>query len=113
MKRYEIESYITHQGKVPFVDWLNQIKDKKARIKLYARIERASFGNFGDWKNLKNAKGVYEMREHYSQGYRIYYHVVGQKVILLLAGSNKKDQNKTIAKAKEYLLDYNRRMKDE
>ncbi len=113
MKRYEVETYVTQYGKVPFVDWLNKIRDKKARIKIYARIERARFGNFGDWKYIKNAKGLYEMREHYSQGYRIYYHIVGQKIILLLAGSDKKDQSKTISKAKEYLSDYYRRVKDE
>ena len=49
------------------------------------------------------------MRDHYGQGYRIYYSIEGQKIILLLAGSTKKEQTKTIAKAKEYLADYKRR----
>ncbi len=68
-------------------------------------------GNFGDWKDIKGAKGVFEMREHYGPGYRIFYAVVGKKVVLLLAGSTKKDQKKTIAKAKEYLTDYVERTK--
>lgn len=110
MKRYEIESYVTEKGETPFLKWLEQLKDQKARTRLYARLDRASHGNFGDWKDLKNAKGVYEMREHYGQGYRIYYSVEGQKIVLLLAGSTKKEQNKTIAKAKEHLADYKRRI---
>ncbi len=110
MKQFEIESYITKKGKAPFLRWLERLKDNTAKTKLYARIDRASYGNFGDWKTLKNAKGVHEMREHYGQGYRIYYSIVGQNIILLLAGSTKKDQSKAIAKAKEYLADYKRRI---
>lgn len=49
------------------------------------------------------------MRIHYAQGLRIFYTIVGQKVILLLAGSSKRDQDRVIAKAKEYLADYYKR----
>ncbi len=87
------------------------LKDERAQAKIRARIIRASFGNFGDWKDIKGAKGVFEMRENYGPGYRIFYAVVGKKVVLLLAGSTKKDQKKTIAKAKEYLTDYVERTK--
>ncbi|MDR4503732.1 MAG: type II toxin-antitoxin system RelE/ParE family toxin [Candidatus Scalindua sp.] len=65
-----------------------------AQAKILARIRRASFGNFGDWKKIKGTKGIFEMREHYRQGYRILYTVVKKKLVLLLAGSTKKDQKK-------------------
>tara|TARA_B100000315_G_C14448823_1_gene528119 strand:+ start:695 stop:1033 length:339 start_codon:yes stop_codon:yes gene_type:complete len=106
MQQYDIEEYETITGKAPFGKWLLNLKDEMAQAKIHARIRRASFGNFGDWKDIKGAKGVFEMREHYSPGYRIFYAVVGKKLVLLLAGSTKKDQKKTIAKAKEYLADY-------
>jgi len=109
MRQYGIESYVTEKGETPFLKWLERLKDNTAKIRLYARLDRAAHGNFGDWKTLKNAKGIYEMRDHYGQGYRIYYSIEGQKIILLLAGSTKKEQTKTIAKAKEYLADYTRR----
>jgi putative addiction module killer protein len=51
------------------------------------------------------------MRIQYAQGFRIFYTVVGQEIVVLLAGSTKQEQDKTIAKAKEYLADYNRRVK--
>ncbi|MFQ5686596.1 MAG: hypothetical protein ACE5GV_08045 [Candidatus Scalindua sp.] len=51
------------------------------------------------------------MREHYGPGYRIFFTVVGKKVVLLLAGSTKKDQKKVIAKAREYMADYEERTK--
>ncbi len=107
--QYEIEEYTTPNGKSPFADWLADIRDGVAQAKLTARIDRAAHGNFGDWKALSGAGGVYEIREHYGSGYRIYYSVIGRKIVLLLAGSTKKDQNKVSAKAKEYLADYRRR----
>lgn len=111
MEQYQIETYLTEEGNEPFQEWLNEIKDKIARTKISARLRRASYGNFGDWKDLKGAKGIYEMREHYGQGYRIFYSIINQKIVLLLVGSTKKDQNKMINKAKEYFADYNRRNK--
>ncbi len=108
---FEIEEYITSDGKKPFSDWLLNLKDKRAQVKIRARIARASLGNFGDWKSLEKANGIYEMREHYGSGFRIFYKIVGSKIILLLAGATKQEQDKTIAKAKEYLADYDRRNK--
>ena len=111
MKKYGLEEYITDEGKKPFGEWFDNLKDKIARAKIIARVDRATYGNFGDWKDIKGAKGIFEMREHYGPGYRIFYTVLGRKVILLLAGSTKKDQRKAIAKAKQYLADYLERTK--
>ena len=111
MVQYDIEEYETITGSVPFGEWLLKLKDNMAQAKIRARIRRASFGNFGDWKDIKGVKGIFEMREHYGQGFRIFYAIVGKKLVLLLAGSTKKDQKKTIAKAKEYLADYVERTK--
>ena len=106
MEKYEIEEYVTERGKGPFGEWLLRLKDKTGKAKILARIRRASFGNFGDWKEIKGSKGLYEMREHYGPGYRIFCTLVGKKLIVLLAGSSKKDQKKAIAEAKKYLADY-------
>ena len=82
---------------------------KRAQARIRARLTRAAFGNFGDWKAVKGAAGLCEMREHHGPGYRVYYSVVGQKIVLLLAGSSKKDQNKAIAQAQLRLADYHAR----
>jgi len=108
---YVIQEYVAPNGTRPFTDWLLGLKDSTARGKIAGRMDRAANGNFGDWKPLSGAKGVFEMREHYGSGYRIYFSIVGQKIVLFLAGSDKKDQNRMIAKAKEYLADYERRSK--
>ncbi|GJL59730.1 MAG: addiction module killer protein [Nitrospirales bacterium] len=109
MEKYEVEEYVTERGKIPFAEWLLHLKDKTGQAKLLARVRRASFGNFGDWKEIKGAKGLYEMRDHYGPGYRIFYTIVGNKLIVLLAGSSKKDQKKALAQAKKYLADYEER----
>ena len=111
MSQYEIASYITEAGKNPFQAWVNDLKDARAHLAITARIKRAATGDFGDWKAIKGAQGLFEMRIHYAQGYRLYYAIIGQKVVLLLAGSTKQDQDRAIAKAKEYLADYNERVK--
>jgi putative addiction module killer protein len=108
---YEIEEYVTETGESPFAEWLKGLQDKNAQSKILKRIDRAWLGNLGDWKSLENAKGVFEMREHYGAGYRIFFSFVGKKVILLLAGSDKREQDRAITRAKQYLEDYQRRIK--
>ena len=109
MKRYEIEEYIKENGDVPFSEWVGGLKNQTAQRKITQRIDRASLGNFGDFKNIKGAKGVFEMREHYGTGYRVFYSIIKNKIVLLLAGSIKRNQDKAIKQAKEYLTDYERR----
>lgn len=109
--KYDIEEYQTINGKSPFSEWLFDLKDVLAQARLVARVDRAAHGNFGDWKPLTDADGVFEMRENYGPGYRIFYSIVGRKIILLLAGSTKKDQNRIIAKAKSFMAEYKARGK--
>lgn len=108
---YEVEEYQTAEGRKPFSEWLSGLPDVRARAKLLARVNRASLGNFGDWKALKNTGGLCEMREHYGPGFRIYFKLVGKRLILLLVGSSKRDQAAAIAKAKKYGEDYEQRRK--
>ncbi len=108
---YEIEEYVTEAGESPFAEWLKGLRDIRTKNKILVRIRRASLGNLGDWKGLENAQGIFEMREHSGAGYRIYFGFVGKTVILLLAGSGKRDQDRTISRAKQYWDDYQRRAK--
>jgi putative addiction module killer protein len=106
MARFEIEVYRTEDDVAPFQIWIESLRDQKAKTKLAARLLRAQNGNFGDWKEIKGVKGLFELREHSGPGYRVFFSLVGQKIILLLAGSTKQDQDRTIAKAQAYLADY-------
>ena len=100
----EIELYITAEGKIPFSDWLDSLKDKRAKAEVSRRLERVTVGNFGDHKSVGD--DVYEMRITYGPGYRIYYADMENKIVLLLCAGDKSTQGSDIKKAKEYWEDY-------
>ncbi len=103
----EIEEYITPDGRAPFSEWLNALKDRKARAKIRVRLDRLALGNFGDHRALSGH--LRELRIDYGPGYRVYVSEVDNRVILLLIGGTKKGQQKDIDKAKEYWQDYRAR----
>jgi len=87
-----------------FDKWLSKQKDRLAVKAIAIRIARAEQGNFGDSESV--GENVSEMRIFIGKGYRIYYTIRGDEVILLLNGgikSNKKQQQDDIAKAKKIL----------
>lgn len=102
----EIRIYETLDGKCPFAEWLNCLKDINAKAKILKRIERIKLGNLGDYKSV--GKGVCELRIDYGAGYRIYFWQVGNIIVIILCGGDKNTQDKDIIAAQEYGEDYNR-----
>ena len=80
-----------------FVDWLDGLKDIRARARVLVRIERLAAGNPGDVKPV--FEGVSELRIDYGPGYRVYFKKRGKELIILLAGGDKSTQSKNIRKA--------------
>ena len=66
-----------------FSDWLNGLKDQKARARILHRLSQASLGNFGDCEPV--GEGVSEMRIHHGPGFRVYFVRHGAAVYVLLA----------------------------
>ncbi len=102
----EIRQYITAEDKIPFDEWINSLRDIRAKARIEQRLERLSLGNLGDYKPIGD--GTYELRIDYGNGYRIYFGQIGLVVILLLCGGDKSTQNRDIRKAKEYWQDFRR-----
>lgn len=102
IKERLVDYFYTPAGKAPAKDWLNSIKDKLTQAILFKRIRQASLGNFGDHKAL--GSGVSELKIDYGPGYRIYYGIHNDELILLLAGGSKRTQASDIEKAKTYWL---------
>lgn len=90
--------YSIHQTH-KFSQWLTKLKDMRARITIARRLERAETGNLGDVKSVGGS--VYEMRIDLGPGYRIYYTMRGNELIILLMGSDKSTQQSDIDKAIE------------
>ncbi|PPQ39546.1 type II toxin-antitoxin system RelE/ParE family toxin [Rhodopila globiformis] len=84
---------------VVFRDWLNSLRDAKAKARIVMRIAYLSQGNAGDFKAV--GESVLEMRIHYGPGYRVYYKQTGRTVIILLCGGDKSTQDRDIRQARE------------
>lgn len=82
-----------------FANWINDLRDSKARARIQARIERLIIGNPGDVKSV--GSGVSEMRIDYGPGYRVYFTRRGTTIVLLLAGGTKDSQERDIKQAQE------------
>ncbi len=103
----QILIYQTANGKEPFTVWLNKIKDKVTKAKIYQRINEASLGYYGQYKKL--GKGLIELKLHFGKGYRIYFAELENIILLILTGGTKntdKEQSKDIQKARKYLEDF-------
>ncbi len=104
MEKIELEYYVTDAGLSPFVEWIQDLKDRKGSIAIRARLTRFQAGLLGDVKSVGD--GVYEARVNYGPGYRFYYTHHQNRVILLLVGGDKSTQKRDILKAKEYWFDF-------
>ncbi len=80
-----------------FATWLDGIKDRMTRARLNARLRKAINGNLGDVKPVGD--GLFEMREHFGSGWRMYYVQRGSVLIVMLGGRDKSSQSADIAKA--------------
>ena len=109
-KERTILTYVKADGSAPFNDWLEALKDRKARAIIRTRINRVRLGNLGDCKSV--GQGVNELRIKFGAGYRVYFGKEGDTIIILLSGGDKSSQNKDIDRAKQYWKDYQRRNDD-
>jgi putative addiction module killer protein len=83
-----------------FNDWLNGIRDGMTQRRLIKRLRKATLGNLGDVKPVGD--GVFEMRENFGPGWRMYYIQRGSILIVMLGGGNKSTQAADIAKAVKF-----------
>lgn len=80
-----------------FQAWLDDLADRKAQIRIVARLRQAEGGNLGDWAPVGGQ--VSEMRVHVGPGYRLYFTRRGGLLIIMLAGGDKSTQARDIKRA--------------
>ncbi|HBP89307.1 MAG TPA: type II toxin-antitoxin system RelE/ParE family toxin [Nitrospirales bacterium] len=73
-----------------YTQWLDGLSDIRARARIQVRVERLAAGNTGDAKPV--GEGVSELRIDYGPGYRVYFTKRGSKLVILLAGGDKRTQ---------------------
>jgi putative addiction module killer protein len=79
----------------------------RTRVAIQRRADRLVAGNFGDHKFCRD--GVWELRVDFGAGYRVYYAMAGDAIVLLLAGSDKRHQDAEIERAVGFWKDWQRR----
>jgi putative addiction module killer protein len=80
-----------------YADWFAHLRDSQARARIDVRIRRLSLGNSGDVRPV--GEGVSELRIDYGPGYRVYFVQREQRVVILLAGGDKRTQTQDIQTA--------------
>jgi putative addiction module killer protein len=84
---------------IVFDHWLDSLRDRMAQKRIAMRVTRIESGLLGDWKTVGD--GVSELRVDYGPGYRIYFTLRDQVIVILLCGSDKGDQDRAIKQAKD------------
>jgi putative addiction module killer protein len=102
--------FLNEAGRSPFAHWfrrLNPTAASRVTIALY----RLEHGNFSNVKGV--GAGVYEYKIDFGPGYRIYFGKDGDRVVILLGGSDKKSQAVAISNAQTAWANYKKRKTSE
>ncbi len=101
-----VEYYRRPDGACPSEAWMRSLQyDIRAIIQ--KRLDRIERGVLGDYKPV--GEGVMEFRIHDGPGYRLYAGFFGNAVIVL-TGSDKSQQERTIPIAKALWREFKQRM---
>ena len=104
----DLRNYVDEAGNEPFRKWVDGLEAWVADV-VHDRLERARWGNFGDWKSLAGTGGVNEMRISHGEGWRIYFGWDGMELVILLGGGAKSDQKRDIPRATQLWEQYKTR----
>jgi putative addiction module killer protein len=99
----ELREYVDGRGRMPFREWLRAL-DRSARAKLHTALSRIALGNLSNAKGVGG--GVLEYRANFGPGYRIYFAMDGERLVILLGGGTKQRQHLDIETAIERWNEY-------
>lgn len=107
IKQRTVDYYKTPAGKMPAQEYLLSLKDKLTQAMLFKRIRQAGQGQFGKIRNVGG--GVWELKIDHGPGYRVYYGIHGNELVLILMAGSKRTQDGDIKKARVYWIEWKER----
>ncbi len=102
----EIREYVGATGRNRFARWFDGL-DESAASRVKVAIDRMEQGNLSNVRRLPG--GISEYRINFGPGYRLYFGMDGDTMIILLAGGPKRRQRKDIATARILWREYRNR----
>lgn len=87
--------------------WFHGLRDARAFARIDTRIKRLAAGNPGDVRAVGD--GVSELRVDHGPGYRVYFTMRGEVLVILLCGGDKSTQPRDIKRAKALARDLKER----
>ena len=106
----EVRQYIDRSGRNPFERWFDKLEDD-TQARIVSSIDRLERGNFSAAKG--SGKGVQELRLDFGPGYRIYFGVDGDQLVILLGGGSKKRQQADITASQALWQEYKKRKRED
>ncbi len=106
----EVREYIDDRERSPFGRWFNNL-DAGAASRVRTALARLELGNRSNVRGVGH--GVLEYRIHWGPGYRVYFGMDGNTLIVLLGGGDKGSQRRDIAAARNLWQEYHRRKQQE
>jgi putative addiction module killer protein len=106
MAELELLVYADGLGRTPFEDWFREL-DVQAQAKVTVALDRLKRGNISNVSGV--GESVFELKLDWGPGYRLYFGRDGDRIVILLLGGTKKRQDRDIARARRFWLDYKSR----
>jgi putative addiction module killer protein len=103
-----LKEYEEEDGRSPFGLWFASL-DAVAAAKVVVALNKVERGALSNVKAM--GEGVSEYRIDFGPGYRVYFGMDGQALVILLIGGTKKRQQRDIDTAKSLWADYKARKK--
>ena len=94
----ELREYRGPDGRSPFGDWFERLNAEAAR-KVTTALYRLGQGNFSSTKSV--GAGIVECKINFGPGYRVYFGIDGERIVILLAGGTKQRQQSDIRSAQQ------------
>jgi putative addiction module killer protein len=106
----EIREYHDRGGRSRFREWFNGLNPEASR-KVTVALYRVGLGNFSNTKSV--GSGVYECSVNFGPGYRVYFGKGGERMVVLLGGGTKQNQQRDIRLAVDRWDDYKQWKKEQ